>query len=145
MFSILPTLQIEFLHLLLPSANAFNFDWTGRVFCRLLTPPKQQIFNSFYSFKLKKYADDNFKFDENGRKFPQEGRKHSEKQKLLSYCRHLKTRACLEAMWEKEEIGHYEQFLLFPTVFLLFGELSAISIKFKIIVSKLCWFGRIEN
>ena len=35
------------------------------------------------SSKLKEFADDNFKFDENGGKFSKMGRKHWEKEKLL--------------------------------------------------------------
>ena len=39
---------------------------------------------------------------------------------------------------EKGEIAHYEQFLLFPTVFFYpLGELSVISIQFEIGVCKL--------
>ena len=54
--------------------------------------PKRQILDSS---KLQKFADDNFKFDENGRKF---------------------------AKWVKNTVGkaenvHYEQFLLFPQCF----------------------------
>ena len=47
------------------------------------------------SFKPKEFADDNFKFDENGEKFWKRGRKH---------CR-------------KREIACYKQFLLFPLCF----------------------------
>ena len=44
------------------------------------------------SFKLKEFADDNFKFDENGRKFFKQ----------------------VENTLGKGEIARYEQFLLFP-------------------------------
>ena len=54
--------------------------------------PKRQI---FYSSKLKELADDNFKFDENGRKILQMGK----------------------TQWEKEETARDEQFLLFPQCF----------------------------
>ena len=69
--------------------------------------PRQQILESF---KLKAFADNNSKFDENGRKFFKIGKKTLlEKEKLLVmsnlsfshcvskdlYCRHIKTRACL--------------------------------------------------
>ena len=54
--------------------------------------PKWQILNSS---KLKNFADNNFRFDENGRMFP--------------------TR--LENTVGKGEIAHYEQFLLFPQCF----------------------------
>ena len=48
-----------------------------------------------YSFKLKEFADDNFKFDENGRKFFKQ----------------------VENTAGKGEIARYEQFLLFPQCF----------------------------
>ena len=51
--------------------------------------PKRQIFDAS---KLKEFADDNFKFDENSRKFSK--------------------RAVNNV--GKGEIAHYEQFLLFP-------------------------------
>ena len=54
--------------------------------------PKQQILGSS---KLKGFADDNFKFDENGRKFSER----------------------VENTVGKGEIAHYEQFLLFPQCF----------------------------
>ena len=47
------------------------------------------------SSKLEEFADDNFKFDENGRKLPK----------------------CVENTVGKGEIAHYEQFLLFPQCF----------------------------
>ena len=40
----------------------------------------------------------------------------------------------------KGEIAGYKQFLLFPSVFYLFEELSAIFIKFEIVVCKLFQF-----
>ena len=49
----------------------------------------------FYSSKLKEFADDNFKFDENGRKFSN----------------------WVENTVGKGEIARYEQFLLFPQCF----------------------------
>ena len=52
---------------------------------------KRQILDSS---KLKKFADDNFKFDENGSKF-------SKRVENVG----------------KREIAHYEQFLLFPHCF----------------------------
>ena len=39
------------------------------------------------------------------------------------------------------EIAHNEGFLLFPSVFYPFGELSAIFIEFEIVVYKLLQFG----
>ena len=50
---------------------------------------------SLDSPKLKEFADDNFKFDENGRMFTKLG----------------------ENTVGKGEIAHYEQFLLFPQCF----------------------------
>ena len=44
----------------------------------------------------------------------------------------------------KEENACYEQFLLFPVFFLLFGELSFIFIKVEIIICKDFQFGRSE-
>ena len=68
--------------------------WVIEEFCFGLDQPfpKQQILDSS---KLKEFADDNFKFDENGRKFSKQ----------------------VEITMGKGEIAHYEQFLLFPTVF----------------------------
>ena len=43
---------------------------------------------------------------------------------------------------EKGEIAHHEQFLIFPSVFYPFRELSAIFIKF---VCELFQFGRVQN
>ena len=54
--------------------------------------PKRQILDSL---KLKEFADDNFKFDENG--------------KMLSIW--------VENIERKGEIARYEQFLLFPQCF----------------------------
>ena len=49
----------------------------------------------------------------------------------------------LENTVGKGEIARYEQFLLFPQCFLLFGEISTFFIKSKIIVCKLFQFGRV--
>ena len=63
---------------------------------------------------MKEFADDNFKFDENGRKFSKwventvgKGEIYRYEQFLLFpvfskkdlYCRHVKTTACLEKGW----------------------------------------------
>ena len=58
-----------------------------------LSFPKQQILDSS---KLKEFADDTFKFDENGRKFSKQ----------------------VENTVGKGEIARYKQFLLFPQRFL---------------------------
>ena len=54
--------------------------------------PKRQILDSS---KLREFADDNFKFDENAREFSKR----------------------VENAVGKGEIAHYEQFLLFPQCF----------------------------
>ena len=71
--------------------------------------PKRQI---FYSSKLKEYADDNFKSDDNGRKFFKWVENTEGKGEIACYeqflpfpqcfykdlyCKHVKTRACLRA------------------------------------------------
>ena len=63
--------------------------------------PKRQILDSS---KLKEFADDNLKFDENGRKFSKQventvKRRNCSFRPVFSndlYCRHIKTRACFE-------------------------------------------------
>ena len=72
-------------------------------------------------FKLKEFADDMFKFDEKGRSFSK----------------------WVENTVGKGEIALNEQFLLFSQCFLPFGELSAIFMKFKIVVCKLSEFGKV--
>ena len=63
---------------------------TTRLICRiLLTLPKRHILDSF---KLKEFAEDNFKFDEYARMFYK----------------------WVENTVGKGEIARYEQFLLFP-------------------------------
>ena len=49
----------------------------------------------------------------------------------------------LETLWEKEKLLVTSNFSLFHSVFNPFGELSAIFIKFEIIVCKLFQFGRV--
>ena len=56
---------------------------------KVLPFPKRQTLDSS---KLRHFADDNFKFDENGRKLSK----------------------CVENTVGKGENAHYEQFLLFP-------------------------------
>ena len=61
--------------------------------CCLVDPfPKRQIFGSS---KLKEFADNNSKIDENGRNFSK----------------------CVEHIVEEGKIARYEQFLLFPQYF----------------------------
>ena len=67
------------------------FSYTN-VFCVILTFPKQQI---LHSSKLKEFADDSFKFDENGRKFSKR----------------------LENTVGKGETARFEQFHLIPQCF----------------------------
>ena len=69
--------------------------------------PKRQVLDSS---KLKGFAHDNFRIDENGRQFSKTVEKHCGKRRNCSlraispfptlfskdlYCRHVKTRACL--------------------------------------------------
>ena len=58
----------------------------------MVTLSKQQILDPS---KMKEFADDNFKFDENGREFSKS----------------------VENIMGKGEIARYEQFLLFPECF----------------------------
>ena len=67
----------------------------------ILAFPRQQILDSS---KMKELADDNFKFDENGRKLSKWVENTVGKGEIAHfpsvfsmdlYCRHVKTRACL--------------------------------------------------
>ena len=49
----------------------------------------------------------------------------------------------LKTLWEKEKLLIMSNFSFFHSVFYPFGELSAIFIKFEIIVCKLLQFGRV--
>ena len=51
----------------------------------------------------------------------------------------------LKTLWEKEKLLVTSNFSFSPSVFYLFEELSAISIKFKIVVCKLFQIGRVKN
>ena len=62
--------------------------------------PKRQILDSF---KLKEFADDNFKFDENSRKLSKRVKNTVGKGEINTV--------------GKGEIARYEQFLLFPQCF----------------------------
>ena len=73
------------------------------LFGKELTLSKRQILGSS---KLKEFADDNFKMDENGRKFSKRVENTVGKGEIAIspfptvfskdlYCRHVKTRACL--------------------------------------------------
>ena len=68
------------------------FPFSHNIFYPVNPFPKQQILD--YS-KLKDFADDNFKFDENGRKFSK----------------------MVENTVGKGEIGNHQQFLLFTQCF----------------------------
>ena len=65
----------------------------NHVFYSINPFPKRQTLDST---KLKEFADNNFKFDENGRKL---------------------SKSWVENTVGKGEIAHYEQFLLFPQCF----------------------------
>ena len=74
--------------------SQYIFSSTEKVFTiRKLITLSQTTY--FRLFKLKEFADDNFKFDENGRMFSKQ----------------------VENTVGKGEIAHYEQFLLFPWCF----------------------------
>ena len=49
----------------------------------------------------------------------------------------------LKTLWEKEKLLVTSNFSFSDSVFCLFGELPAISIKFEIVVCKLFQFGRV--
>ena len=49
----------------------------------------------------------------------------------------------LKTLWEKDKLFDTSYFSFFHSVFYLFGELSAIFIKFEIVVCKLFQFGRV--
>ena len=78
--------------------------------------PKQQILDSF---KLKEFADSNFKFNENGRKFSKRVENTVGKGEMLVaptvfskdlYCRNIKTRPCLGNGFQPVQDGsHYLQ------------------------------------
>ena len=51
----------------------------------------------------------------------------------------------LKTLWKKEKLLVTSNFSISHSVFYPFGELSAIFIKFKIVVCKLFQFGRVKN
>ena len=51
----------------------------------------------------------------------------------------------LKTLWEKEKLHVTSNFSFSHSVFYPFGELSAISIEFKIVVCKLFQIGRVSN
>ena len=65
------------------------------------------------SLKVKEFADDNFKFEENGRNFSKQVENTAGKGDENG--RNFSKR--LENTEGKAEIAHYEQFLLFPQCF----------------------------
>ena len=76
------------------STQIFSLLFNKKISFFFLKPiPKCQI---LHSSELKKFADDNFKFVENGDEFPQKGKKH---------CRKRRNRSL------------YEQSILFPQSF----------------------------
>ena len=56
---------------------------------------------------------------------------------------HVCSTSILKTLWEKEKLLVKSNFSFSHSVFLMFGELSAIFIKFIIVVCKLSQFGRI--
>ena len=75
----------------------------------------------------------NFKFSEWINPFPN-------KPWFLRVC----SRSLLKALWEKEKLLVTSNFSFSHSVFFQFGELSAIFIKFKIVVCKLFQFGSLK-
>ena len=69
------------------------FFFSHNLFCHFFKPITRRHISD--SSKLKEFADDNFKFDENGRKLSKQ----------------------VENTVGKGEIARYEQFLLFPQCF----------------------------
>ena len=67
-------------------------DLPERIFCRVNPFPNDK----FQNLKLKDFAEDNFKFDNNGRKFSKEVENTVGKEEIAHY----------------EQIAHYEKFLL---------------------------------
>ena len=53
------------------------------------------------------------------------------------------TTSLLKILWEKEKLHVTSNFSFYHRVFSPFGELSVISINFKIVVCKLFQFGRV--
>ena len=51
----------------------------------------------------------------------------------------------LKTLWEKEKLFVMSNFSFFQSVFYSFGDLSAIFIKFEIVVCKVSEFGRVYN
>ena len=119
----------------------------------------------FHSSKLKKFADDNFRFDENGRKLSKWVENTEGKGEIANYQQFLLFPQCfqktwflcvcstglLKTLWEKEKLFEKEKLLKmsnfsFPSsVFYLFGELPTFFIKFEIVICKLFQFGRIHD
>ena len=92
-------LTIPFLYDLKPVYERNVYQYAKADEFDLLTLSKRQILNSS---KLKEFADDKFKFGENGRNVTR---------MMISILDRV------ENTVGKEEIAHYEQFLLFPQCF----------------------------
>ena len=90
-----------------------------------------QITNFIDSSKPKVFADNSFRFDENGKKF-------------LTFSRmspgilHVCSTSLLKTLWEKEKFIVVSNFSFSHIVFYPFGELSTIFIEFKIALCKVC-------
>ena len=57
---------------------------------------------------------------------------------------HICNKSLLKTLWKKEKLLKTSNFPFSHSVFYLFGELSAISIQFKIAFCKLFQFGRVQ-
>ena len=55
------------------------------------------------------------------------------------------SKSLLKTLWEKEKLLITSNFSFSHSVFYPFEEISAIFLKFKIVVCKLCEFGRVLN
>ena len=84
-------IKLETFHL----SNTMLGIWSSTKLCGWVTLLTLSQTTNLDSSKLKEFADNNFKFNENGRK--------SSKR--------------LENTVEKGDIAHYEKFFLFPTMF----------------------------
>ena len=89
-FSLCPTMLLNPSKVDLNFGVAFILSFANALNFKVINPfPKRQILDSF---TLKEFADDNFRFDENGRRFSKR----------------------VENTVGKGEIACHEQFLLFP-------------------------------
>ena len=100
------------------------------------------------SSKLKKFADNNFKFDENKAIGQTKFQAKNEKWPFNPFP-HNDTFWCpwetslLKTLWEKEKLLIMSNFSFSHSIFYPFGWLSAIFVKFEVVICKLFQFGRV--